>query len=90
LTWTLETGRWALVIARPDGGPGVQASVDVGAKIPSLLVVAVVLLIGGGLLIALGVLLVVLGAAGLGRHASGGSGAPHPQPPPTPLPTGTG
>jgi len=71
LTWKPETGRWALVIARPDGGPEVRASVDVGAKIPSLLVVAVALLIAALVLLAVGVVLVVLGAAGLGRHIGG-------------------
>ncbi len=75
VTWLPETGRWALVIARADGSPGVRATVDVGAKAPSLAGLGVGLLLGGLLLIALGVVLVVVGAAGVGRRLSGPPGS---------------
>jgi hypothetical protein len=90
LQWQVRTGNWALVLARPDGAAGVQARLDVGARIPSLRGLATGLLVGGLVLLAGGVALVVVGAAGLGRSTgrpSGGQGAPMAPPPPPPLPT---
>lgn len=76
VTWLPETGQWALVIARADGSPGVRAEVDVGARAPSVAGVGIGLLIGGLLLIVLSVVLVVIGATGLGRRATGPPGPP--------------
>jgi Domain of unknown function (DUF4389) len=84
LQWLVRSGRWALVLARPDGAAGIQARTDVGAKIPSLGGLATGLLIGGLVLLAGGIALVVLGAAGLGRstgRTGGGQGGPVPTPP---------
>jgi len=86
VTWRPRSGEWALVIARADGSPGVRAKVDVGAKAPSLVGLGVGLLIGGLLLIALGIALVVLGAIGLGRRLSGPPGSSGQPAAPTPGP----
>ncbi len=67
LTWTPETGRWAAVIANPDGDAGVRARVGAGVHLPPLAAAATAALIGAGVLAAIAVGLVVLGAAGLGR-----------------------
>jgi hypothetical protein len=83
LSWPVTTGRWALVIARADGAPGVQARVDVGANIPSLTGIAVGLLVAGILGVVVCGTLVVVGAVGLGRRSGGPSArGPAPAPPP--------
>jgi hypothetical protein len=84
LQWQIRSGRWGLVLARPDGTAGVQAQVDVGASIPGLTGLSTGLLIGGLVLLAGGIVLVVVGAVGLSRPPSGGSGGPatgYPAPP---------
>jgi hypothetical protein len=77
LTWRVSSGQWGVVIARPDGAPGVSARVDVGASIPDLTGVGVGLLVAGGVLFLGGAALIVLGAVGLGRRSPM-------QPPPAP------
>jgi hypothetical protein len=84
LQWTIRSGRWGFVLARPDGTPGVQAQVDVGADIPELTGLSVGLLIGGLVLLVGGVALVVVGAVGLSRPRAPGAGGPtgpYPAPP---------
>jgi hypothetical protein len=78
LTWRISSGRWGVVIAQPDGAPGVSAQVDVGASIPDLTGLGVGLLVAGGVLFLGGAALIVLGATGLGRR----SGTPPPPAPP--------
>ena len=59
LDWTIESGKWALVIMNADGSPGVSADVRFGVKAQSgllpiglaSLVVGLVALIGGGRLV---------------------------------------
>jgi uncharacterized protein DUF4389 len=91
LTWPVQPGRWALVIARADGAPGVQARVDVGANIPSLTGIAVGLLVAGLILLAVAIGLIIIGAVGLGRRTAGPTGDNGPGhgpvgPPPLPRP----
>jgi len=84
LQWTIRSGRWGVVLARPDGAPGVQAQVDVGANIPQLTGLSTGLLIAGLVLLAGGVVLVVVGAVALSRppaRGTGGPAAPYPTPP---------
>jgi len=50
LTWSVKPGRWAVVVMRPDGSPGVSADLAAGAKLPALLWVSIVLA-GLGLLV---------------------------------------
>jgi hypothetical protein len=90
LRWPIRSGRWAVVLARPDGSPGVQARVDVGADVPWLTGLSTGLLIGGLVLLAGGVVLVVVGAIRLSSPQAGGRGGPatgYPAPPmPRPAP----
>jgi hypothetical protein len=90
LTWRISSGQWGIVIARPDGEPGVTARVDVGASIPDLTGLGVGLLVVAGIVILGAAALIVVGAAGLGRRSATPPPAAPPmapaQPPPAPLP----
>jgi hypothetical protein len=55
LTWSVKQGRWAVVVMRPDGSPGVSADLAAGAKLPALLWASIGLLVLG---------LLTLGGAG--------------------------
>lgn len=68
LRWPLQSGRWDLVVASPDGSPGVGAAVDLGVRAPRLVSSGVVLLASGLLLLAVAVALLVLGASGVGAR----------------------
>ena len=68
LEWKLESGRWAVVIMNADGSRGVGADVAVGVKANWVLPVAFGLLGGFSLLLVIGAVLLVVGAAGLGRR----------------------
>jgi hypothetical protein len=89
LRWPIQSGQWALVIMRADGSPGVQARADVGASIPALTGVAVGFLVAGLIVLGVGIGLIALGAAGLGRTSGsvGRDGRPvRPTLPPPPGP----
>ena len=91
LRWPVQSGQWGIVLARPDGTAGVQATVDVGASVPSLQGLSVGLLVAGLVLLVGGAVLVVVGAGGLGRTTgrppTAGGPAPVRLPPPPPPPT---
>ena len=84
LRWPVQSGQWAIVLARPDGLPGVRATVDLGATVPGLRSLAVGFLLAGVVLLIGGAALIVVGAAGLGR-ATGRPGGGQPAVP-APLP----
>jgi len=56
VTWCAAPGDWVVVVTNADGSPGVTATVEVGAEVPALPLVAV------GLLVLSAVLLVIGGA----------------------------
>jgi hypothetical protein len=60
VTWEVRDGDWSVVLMNADGSRGVSAEVDLGAKLSFLLWVAIGVLIGGALLLAGGIALVVL------------------------------
>jgi hypothetical protein len=60
LTWVPKGGAWEAVVMNQDGSSGIDVDADIGAEIPSLLWISVGLLIGGGVFLALGVLLLVI------------------------------
>jgi hypothetical protein len=74
LTWKVREGDWSVVLMNADGSRGVQADIDLGAKLSFLLWVAIGLLIGGALAVGGSTALIVLAAR-------------RPRPPPTPPPT---
>jgi hypothetical protein len=75
LDWTVQDGRWSLVIARADGTTGVSASATAATTIPDLTGWGVGLLAGGLALLVVGAALIVAGANGIGRgHGAGPAG----------------
>jgi hypothetical protein len=62
VTWDTESGEWTIVLMSADGSDGVAADVSIGAEANFLPWLAIGLLVAGLLVLALGVLLIVLGA----------------------------
>ena len=100
LTWEVRTGRWSVVVMNADGTANVQADTEVGARFGILTPVAITILVAGGILLAVGVTLVVVGARGRevptdpASPAAGGRGPLDPPSPggtpPTTAPTTVG
>ncbi|WP_251040300.1 DUF4389 domain-containing protein [Arthrobacter sp. ISL-72] len=81
IEWDLRAGRWAVVVMNADGGTPVSVDLQAGVRSDLLWPVFIGLLVSGIVLLAVGVPLIVAGAAGLGRHgppagARTGAGAP--------------
>ena len=81
LRWDLRSGDWAVVIMNADASSPVSVDLRGGARSDLLWPVFIGLLIGGIVLLAVGVPLIVAGAAGLGR-AGGPPQGPGQQPHP--------
>jgi hypothetical protein len=60
LNWEVANGDWAIVVMNADARPGVTASASIGATIPGIRTVAIILLAVGTMLLGFAVLLVVL------------------------------
>jgi len=67
LKWNLRSGNWAVVIMNADASSPVSVDLRGGARSDLLWPIFLGLLIGGIVLLAVGVPLIVAGAAGLGR-----------------------
>jgi hypothetical protein len=76
LDWTVESGRWALVVARADGRTGVQATAAAATTVPDLTGWGAGLLAGGLGLLVVSVALIVIGASGLGHRSVSGPAGP--------------
>jgi hypothetical protein len=61
LTWEPAEGDWMLVVMNADGSPGLQVEARVGAEFPALTPIGWGVLIGGLLLTAVAVVLLVVG-----------------------------
>ena len=86
LKWDLRPGNWAIVIMNADASTPVGVDLQAGARSDLLWPILIGLLVGGLLLLAVGVPLIIAGAAGLGRglpHQPGAPQRPGPQPPGT-------
>jgi hypothetical protein len=75
VNWRLEKGKWSVVVMNADASRGVNANVDVGAKVPHLGAIIAGLFAAGGALLAAAAALILLGARNLG----GGGTAPAPE-----------
>jgi hypothetical protein len=64
LSWEAEPGSWGLVIATPDGVGGLDATASAGVRTDLLLPIGAGLLAAGGLAAVVGIVLVLVGAAG--------------------------
>ncbi len=62
LTWAVASGEWSVVVMNADGDAPVVADLSGGVTVPVLTGLAVGLLVGGGVAVALGGLLVFLAA----------------------------
>ena len=71
LTWPVQSGDWAVVVMNRDGRAGVSAAVQVGFHTDLLAPIAAVATAVGLGLLAVGVVLVLLGATLVGRAAWG-------------------
>lgn len=67
ITWDLRSGNWAVVVMNADASSPVSVDLRGGARSDLLWPVFLGLLAGGIVLLAVGVPLIVAGAAGLGR-----------------------
>ncbi|BCW73265.1 hypothetical protein NicSoilB8_43090 [Arthrobacter sp. NicSoilB8] len=76
LAWDLRSGTWAVVVMNADASAPVAVNLQAGARSDLLWPVFIGLLIGGVVMLLIGVPLIVLGAAGLGRAAGSGRGGP--------------
>ncbi|MGY2744709.1 DUF4389 domain-containing protein [Arthrobacter sp. UYCu723] len=81
LQWNLRSGNWAVVIMNADASTPVAVDLRAGARSDLLWPIFLGLLIGGIVLLAVGVPLIVAGAAGLGRAGPPPSGPGHPRQP---------
>ncbi len=60
LSWRPESGQWEVVVMNPDGAAGVSVIADVGATVPDLAWIAVILFAIGAVLLLAAVALVVV------------------------------
>jgi hypothetical protein len=67
VTWTIQPGNWAVVVMNQDGSPGVSARVQAGFRSDLVAPIALGILGTGIVLLLIGVPLLLLGAAGIGR-----------------------
>ena len=67
LEWDLEGGQWSLVVMNADGSTPVAADLQLGVRIKILLWLSIGVLIGGLVLLAIGVTMIIFGGRGSGR-----------------------
>ncbi|MDI6105873.1 DUF4389 domain-containing protein [Actinoplanes sp. NEAU-A12] len=85
LPWETRDGEYAVVIANPDGSPGVTADVNGAIRVPALAGLGAGLLITGLLLLFAAIALIVLGGTGLGHRHFGEPPSAGPPGPPAPV-----
>jgi hypothetical protein len=76
VTWDTESGEWTIVLMNADASDGVAADLSIGAEANFLLWLAIGLLVAGVLVLAVGVLLIVLGARGATAAAAAPAAPP--------------
>ncbi|QDG63336.1 DUF4389 domain-containing protein [Pseudarthrobacter sp. NIBRBAC000502771] len=79
LTWNITPGTWEVVVMNADASAGIDVQAQAGFRSDLIRPAATGLLVGGIIALLIGVPLLIIGAAGLGRHTV----------PPAPSPAGT-
>lgn len=81
--WKIEEGSFRVVVMNEDGTRGVDVRASAGVRIPHVLAIALTLMIGGGIVLAIGLVGVLLAASSAGRAARPAASTPAaPVPPP--------
>jgi hypothetical protein len=62
LTWDVQDGTWRVVVMNVDASSGVNADLRVGAELPNLVWFGIGLIVVGGVILAVGIFLIYLGA----------------------------
>lgn len=73
LRWEVQTGDWMLVVMNADASEDVRADIGLALKVSFLGPLLGALFGGGGVLLALGVALIIVGAHGLGHDQTSAS-----------------
>ncbi len=76
LDWDIQDGSWTAVVMNADGSAPVRAEVSLGARFDILLPIGIGLVVGGVILLAVGILLIVIGARRSPAPAQTGGMAP--------------
>lgn len=76
LTWNLTAGTWEIVVMNADASSGVDVQLQAGFHSDLFRPAATGLLVAGIIALLIGIPLIILGAAGLGRHAGPPPGGP--------------
>lgn len=88
LEWEVVDGEWTAVIMNADASAGIEAQASIGAQFDILFPIAIGLLVAGFVALAIGILLVVLGARRSRPDAAAQAAYPGAYPPPGYPPTG--
>jgi hypothetical protein len=67
VTWSIQPGRWAIVVMNADGSANVTADVNLGGRVHFLVPMAIGLVVGGLVLAAVGIGMVIVALANNGR-----------------------
>jgi hypothetical protein len=78
VTWKVEPGKWTIVAMNTDASPGVSVRVRAGARLGFLGWLGPTFLVGGGLLLAAGVTMIVFGVRQRSAAAASSEGSPSP------------
>lgn len=76
ITWSVQGGRWAVVVMNADGSPAVDVRASVGGKFSLVVPIMIALFVFGAVSVIGGVILLVLGVRGLARPAPAPGDAP--------------
>ncbi|MGW1342667.1 hypothetical protein ACWCOV_16585 [Kribbella sp. NPDC002412] len=68
ITWPVESGNWTIVVMSSDASAGVDVRLDLGATVPALDWLSIVVLVSAGAFFVLGVVATILAVPRAGRQ----------------------
>ena len=80
LEWQVQGGNWTAVIMNADGSAQITAAVSLGARFGALLYIAIGVTVAGVIILAVGIVLIVLGARRARRARPGSTAGQGPSP----------